>query len=116
MNNEPRIEHIEALKNHLELSKEYENLQQEHLALIKKYQHFLTKGTEIFNLIIAENNTSTKAKALAKEILKEILQPANAGKKLSKTEQFEIDVQANLNKGNLELIRKRSKKPNKGSF
>lgn len=53
---------------------------------------------------------------LQRDILKEILQLSIAGNNLSKTAQFEADVQANLSRRNLELIRKRNKKSNSGSF
>lgn len=116
MDNEIRNnEHIAALENYLELSNEYIQLQQEHLALIERHQNILTKTTEIFNLVIAENNTSNKLKALAKEVLKEVITELQTPK-LVKVENIEPTSVAEIRlKYDLEAKKRTEMKLKKGN-
>ena len=51
-------------------------------------------------------------KDLTKQVLKEILQPENPSKKLTKREQFELDIKKKSEERVLALIKKHSQKNN----
>ena len=72
---------------------------------------------ELQSFIIMKNmiqelkfETSETIKDLAKQILKEILQPEQLSKKPNKKEQFELDIKRKSEERMLTLIKKHSKK------
>jgi hypothetical protein len=75
---------------------------------------------ELQSFIIMKNmlqelklEASEAIKELAKQVLKEILQPEQVLKKPTKKEQFELDIKRKSEERMLSLIKKHSKKNNK---
>ena len=74
----------------------------------------LQKGIEQ-NITYSSNSITNSSKELAKQTLLEILIPDKA-KKLSKNEQFQLDIQNKIARDKLALIHKETQKQSKANF
>nr|WP_121271596.1 hypothetical protein [Pedobacter schmidteae] len=76
----------------------------------KRYEMMSDLQQHVTNYYIQTN--AMDVKQLAKETLKEVLNPIDAPQKLSKKEQIKLDAEAKTSLENLKLIRKHAKNNN----
>lgn len=67
-------------------------------------------------LINEKLGCNTDPKALAKQVIKEVLNPLKTIQKISKSEQIKLDAAAKTDRDNLKLIRKQAKNNKYGEF
>ncbi|WP_256004971.1 hypothetical protein [Pedobacter deserti] len=88
----------------------------EQYKLVNNLNHIpsYVKVRDIISSLVPTLNDSVKQ--LSQKVLKEVLTPSNTGKKLSKKEQRNLDIQAKIDRDNLDLIKKQAKNNKKGDF
>lgn len=105
--------YVDVSKDEIE---DYHQILTQSITTYYKLNNVLTIPNHYTIYLLADKlKTQIDVKTLAKEVVREIINPSKANQNLSKKEQKEADVKANIVNSNLQLIKKHIRSTNKGT-